>query len=60
MTNKTISKSQYTFEHYGKNPVVLEPYKGYYKKRLFKDHNHTTNINFDIPENVSNFIYGKF
>ena len=60
MTNKIISKSQFVFEHYGKTPVVLQPYTGQYKKRLFKDHHHTTNIKFNIPENVSNLIYGKF
>ena len=59
MTNKTISKSQFVFEHYGKTPVKLEPHNSGYAKRLFKDHHHTTNINFNIPENVSNLIYGK-
>ena len=47
------------YEHYSKTPADIKPHNGGYDKRLFKDHHHKTPIKLDIPDNVSNLIYGK-
>ena len=59
MTNITMSRIKYVFEHYDPVPVKLEPHRDGYGKRLFKDHHHKTPIKFNIPDNVSDSIYGK-
>ena len=59
MTNKTISKSQFVFEHYSKTPLILQPHNSGYAKRLFKDHHHKNSVKINVAENVSNLIYGK-
>jgi hypothetical protein len=59
MSKKKFSQSVYHYEHYSKTPVNIEPQKGGYYMRLFKDHYHKTVIKIDIPDNVSDLIYGK-
>lgn len=59
MSRKKFTQSAYHYEHYSKTPANIEPHTGGYDRRLFKDHYHKTSIKLDIPDNVSNLIYGK-
>lgn len=59
MSRKKFTQSVYHYEHYSKTPADIKPHNGGYDKRLFKDHHHNTSIKLDIPDNVSNLIYGK-
>ena len=59
MSRIRISRAKYKFEHYEQTPVKLTPHTGNYNKRLFKDHHHTTSVEKNMPENVSDLIYGK-
>lgn len=40
-------------------PVILTPHNGGYSKRLYADHHHKTPVKINVPNNVSNFIYGN-
>ena len=59
MSRITISKKNYKFQHYDKNPVKLTPYNGGYSRKLFKDQYYRVSKNLIIPDNVSDLIYGK-
>ena len=60
MSRISTSRAKYKFEHYEQTPAKKTSHNGGYQRKLYKDQYHTSSVKLNIPDNVSDLIYGKY
>ena len=60
MSRISISRAKYKFQHYEQTSAKITPYNDGYQRKLYRDQYHTSTVKLNIPDNVSDLIYGKY